>query len=62
MTSSPHGPHALGYTHATMVRQRVAIPRGGAQSHQTSPQLESEAATRLRERGVASNRRSAPLR
>jgi hypothetical protein len=31
MTSSQHGPYTLGLTHATMaVKQRDAIPRGGA--------------------------------
>ena len=59
MTSSPHGPYALGYTHATMARTRGGQPARGSESRQTSPQLESEAATRLHELGVASNRRSA---
>ena len=62
MTSSQHGPYALGYTHATMAGTMGCQPARGSQSQQTLPQLESEAATRLRERGVASNRRSALLR
>gem|GEM_PF-2000325 len=36
MTSSRHGPYALGYTHATMgVKQREPIPRGGGNPKNT---------------------------
>ncbi len=59
MTSSPHGPYAWGYTRATMVgTMGFANPRGGA-NPQSRPQFGSESATRLREVGIASDRRSA---
>jgi hypothetical protein len=58
MTSSRHGSYVWGYTHATMAGiQWAATPRGGA-NPQSRSQLELQAATRLHERGVASNRRS----
>jgi hypothetical protein len=59
MTSSQHGPYVRGYTHATMVGTKGSEGATRSQSHQTRPQFGSEAATRLREVGVASNRRSA---
>ena len=59
MTSSQHGPYALGYTHATMVGTMGRESASWSQSHQSRPQLGSQAATRLRERGIASNCRSA---
>ena len=59
MTSSQHGPYALGYTHATMAGTMGREGASRSQSHQSRPQLGSQAATRLRERGIASNRRSA---
>ena len=59
MTSSQHGPYVLGDTHATMVRTMGCEPARGSQSQQTWPQFRLEAATRLHEVGVASNRRSA---
>ena len=59
MTSSQHGPYVPGYTHATMAgtmgRQEVTRSK----SYQSRSQLGLQAATRLHERGVASNRRSA---
>ena len=63
MTSSQHGPYAWGYTHATMdahtdgyrAREGEAIPKSRSQ-------FGSQAATRLREAGIASNRRSAKRR
>jgi hypothetical protein len=62
MTSSQHGPYILGLTHATMDgKQRDPIPRGGAISKIRS-QFGLQAATRLHEAGIASNRRSAKLR
>ena len=59
MTSSQHGADVLGDTHATMggAEGREAARR--SQSHQSRPQFGSQAATRLREAGVASNRGSA---
>jgi len=59
MTSSQHGPYILGDTHATMARTKRSEPARGSQSRQTVSQFRLEAATRLHEVGVASNRRSA---
>ena len=59
MTSSQHGPYILGYTHATMVGTTSRQPARGSKSHQNRPQFRLQAATRLHEGGVASNRRSA---
>ena len=59
MTSSQHGPYVLGDTHATMVKTKSCEPARGSQSRQTWPQFRLEAATRLHEVGVASNRESA---
>jgi hypothetical protein len=61
MTSSQHGLYVLGYTHATMAVQWVAKPRGGANPESWS-QFGLQAATRLHEVGVASNRASAYVR
>ena len=59
MTSSQHGSYALGYTHATMAGT-TGLPRREAERiPQTRPQLGLQAATRLHEPGVASNRGSA---
>ncbi len=59
MTSSQHGPYALGDTRATMVQTMgFAKPRGGA-NPQNAPQYGLESATRLHEDGIASNRGSA---
>ena len=59
MTSSQHGSYVQGYTHATMAGTtgRQGVTR--SKSHQSRSQLGLQAATRLHERGVASNRRSA---
>src|SRR5436190_1390118 len=59
MTSSQHGPYVQGYTHATMAGTtgRQGVTR--SKSQQSRSQLGLQAATRLHERGVASNRRSA---
>jgi hypothetical protein len=62
MTSSQHGPYTLGYTHATMIRTKGCDTARWSQSHQTWSQWGLQAETRLHERGVASNRRSALLR
>ena len=59
MTSSQHGPYVLGDTHATMVTTKSCERASGSQSRQTWPQFRLEAATRLHEVGVASNRESA---
>ena len=59
MTSSHHGPYALGYTHATMAGTMGRETARWSQSHQSRPQLGLQAETRLHERGIASNRRSA---
>ena len=53
MPLTPWAAHVLQWP-----AQRVATPRGGADP-QSRPQFGSEAATRLREAGVASNRGSA---
>src|SRR5260370_17989887 len=59
MTSSQHGPYVLGDTHATMVGTTGSQPARGSQSQQTRSQFGLQAATRLHEAGVASNRGSA---
>ena len=59
MTSSQHGPYVLGDTHATMVATAGREPVTGSQSNQTRSQFGLQAATRLHEAGVASNRGSA---
>jgi hypothetical protein len=59
MTSSQHGPYVLGYTHATMAGTTGSEPVRGSQSKQSRSQCRLQAATRLHEVGVASNRESA---
>jgi hypothetical protein len=59
MTSSQHGPYVLGNTHATMAGTMGGQPARGSQSQQTQSQFGLQAATRLHEVGVASNRGSA---
>ena len=59
MTSSHHGPYVLGDTHATMAGTMGRQSVSRSQSQQSRPQLGLQAATRLHERGIASNRRSA---
>ena len=59
MTSSQHGSYVLGYTHATMGGTKGCQAARRSESQQTHPQFRSQAETRLREVGVASNRRSA---
>ena len=58
MTSSHHAPYVLGDTRTTMVGTKGSDPAKESESHQTLPQFRSQAATRLREVGIASNRRS----
>ena len=50
---------ALGYTHATMVRTAGLRSREVELISENEPQFRLEAATRLHEVGIASNRRSA---
>ena len=59
MTSSQHGPYVWGDTHATMAGAEGSEPARGSQSQQSRSQFGLQAATRLHEGGVASNRRSA---
>ena len=59
MTSNHHAPYDLGYTRTTMaLKQRAATPRGEANPEKVS-QFRLQAATRLHEVGIASNRGSA---
>ncbi len=58
-TSSHHAPYDLGYTRTTMGVNKEKRTREGEQSSKTHPQFRSQAATRLREVGIASNRGSA---
>ena len=59
MTSNHHAPYDLGYTRTTMaIEQREAIQRFKAKPEKLS-QFGLQAATRLHEVGIASNRRSA---
>ena len=62
MTSSQHGPYALGDTHATMVGTKGMPTREGEPIGKNRSQFGLQAATRLHEVGIASNRRSAKLR
>ena len=59
MTSNQHGPYALGDTRATMAGTMGSQPARGSQSHQSRSKFGLEAATRLHEVGIASNRASA---
>ena len=59
MTSSHHAPYVLGYTRTTMGANRGLQSREGERIPQRHSQFGSQAATRLREVGIASNRRSA---
>ena len=58
-TSSQHGPYTLGHTHTTMAKNNEPQASDGKQISEISPQFRSESATRLREAGIGSNRRSA---
>ena len=58
-TSNHHAPYDLGYTRTTMaMEQREATQRWGAEPEKLS-QFGLQAATRLHEVGIASNRGSA---
>jgi hypothetical protein len=59
MTSSQHAPYALGYTRVTMARTKSCDPEKGNLISETWSQFGLQAATRLHEVGIASNRRSA---
>src|SRR6478736_1825773 len=59
MTSSQHGSYVQGYTHATMAGTTRSDGATRSESQQSRSQFGLQAATRLHEVGVASNRRSA---
>ena len=59
MTSSHHAPYVLGYTRTTMVDNRGKQSREAEQTPETRSQFGLQAATRLHEAGIASNRGSA---
>ena len=59
MTSSHHAPYVLGYTRTTMGLNRAMRSREAERNAKTSSQFGLQAATRLHEVGIASNRRSA---
>ncbi len=62
MTSSHHGPYAQGYTRATMAYNKV-LPAGNSEPiTKSTSQFGLQAATRLHEVGIASNRISAMIR
>jgi hypothetical protein len=62
MTSSQHGLDIQGDTHATMAGTMGRQPARGSQSRESRSQFGLQAATRLHEVGVASNRASAVAR
>ena len=59
MTSSHHAPYVLGYTRTTMGFNRERRDCEVKRTSKTSSQFGLQAATRLHEVGIASNRRSA---
>ncbi|KAI3482722.1 hypothetical protein L1887_54571 [Cichorium endivia] len=59
MTSSHHAPLCPGDTRATMAGDKGSRSREGELTPKTRPQFGLQAATRLHEAGIASNRRSA---
>ena len=59
MTSSHHAPYDLGYTRTTMGVNKETRKGDPEPNSKTHPQFRSQAATRLREAGIASNRGSA---
>ena len=59
MTSSQHGPYALGYTHPTMGMNNELQHRKVKQIFQKYPQFGLKAAICLHEVEIASNRGSA---
>ena len=62
MTSSPHGLYAQGCTRATMGCTKRTLNRKVEPIAKITPQFRSQAATRLHEAGIASNRGSATPR
>jgi hypothetical protein len=62
MTSSQHGPYALGHTHVTMAVTKGSEVARRSKSHQKLPQFGLKAATRLHEAGIASKRVSSTAR
>ena len=59
MTSNHHAPYDLGYTRTTMAGTTGSEVARWSQSYQSRSQFGLQAATRLHEVGIASNRRSA---
>ena len=59
MTSNHHAPYDLGYTRATMALNKEKRPCEGERTSKTASQFGLQAATRLHEAGIASNRESA---
>ena len=59
MTSSQHGPYALGYTHPTMANNNGLQARKSKLISEISPQFRLRSAIRPHEVGIASNRESA---
>ena len=59
MTSNHHAPYIPGYTRATMAGTKGGEPARGSKSRQSRSQFGLQAATRLHEAGIASNRGSA---
>jgi hypothetical protein len=62
MTSSHHGLYTQGYTRATMADTMGRKSERTSKSHQSPSQFGLQAATRLHEAGIASNRGSATPR
>ena len=58
MTSNHHAPYDLGYTRTTMAENNEKRSREAEQNLQTRSQFGLQAATRLHEAGIASNRGS----
>ena len=59
MTSNHHALYDLGYTRTTMAFNKEKQDREVEQNSETTSQFGLQAATRLHEVGIASNRRSA---
>ena len=59
MTSNHHAPYVLGYTRATMAGTKGSKAARWSKSDKSRSQFGLQAATRLHEVGIASNRRSA---
>ena len=59
MTSNHHAPYVLGYTRATMAGTEGSETARWSKSLESRSQFGLQAATRLHEVGIASNRRSA---